>query len=75
MHWGGRDVLMRHYLLTYVDTLFIRSAEKDAYESRLELTVQISLEFTDTTPATHGLGYVEFSRPLDSLHFLSNFEY
>lgn len=60
-------------MATYVDMLFIRCTEEEAYTTCLALIEQNSLELIEAAPFTHSLEYVTLSSPCGSLHPLTNF--
>lgn len=75
MHWDGGSAVPRCGVATCVHIPFIHYTKEESYASRLLLIVRNGLVPTDAAPISHGLEYVAFTCPFDSVHHLTNSEY
>lgn len=73
--WGGRVVVLWRSEAFYVETPSILCTEKELYAHRLASIMASILDLDGAAPVTHSLNYVTLSRPNDTTHLLSNFDY
>lgn len=75
MHWVVRGAVFRCDKATYVEMIFISCTEEEIYARRVVPIINGNLILADDAPVTNSLDYVAFTRPCETIDFVSNFHY